>query len=178
MADGSPGILSMASSLALGVQVAGLAVGLHLGAQAQAIQHDCVRAAARHHGVSALVLNAVAWHESRWTADAVGVNANGTTDLGAFQINSIHLPELQRHGIGRDELLDPCLAAYVGAWHLARQMRSLGNTWAAVGAYHSRTPARQRWYANQIAGILMQWRALPAGPLPYPAEKTLPPPGR
>lgn len=175
MAEGRPGAVSAASRTAWAARVAGLALGLHLSAQGQAIQQDCVRAAARHHGVSARVLQAVAWHESRWTADAVGVNANGTTDLGAFQINSIHLPELQRHGIGRDELLDPCLAAYVGAWHLARQIRSLGNTWAAVGAYHSRTPSRQRWYANQIAGILMQWRALPPGPLPYPAEGTTPP---
>ena len=170
--------VSAVPRLARAAQVAGLVCGVHLGAQAQAIQQDCIRAAARHHGVSARVLQAVAWHESRWAANAVGVNANGTTDLGAFQINSIHLPELQRHGIGRDALLDPCLAAYVGAWHLARQIRSLGNTWAAVGAYHSRTPARQRWYANQIAGILMQWRALPAGPLPYPTEETLPPFGR
>jgi soluble lytic murein transglycosylase-like protein len=147
-------------------------------AQARALQPDCVDAAARHHGVNARVLQAVAWHESRWRADAVAHNANGTTDHGAFQINSVHLPELQQQGIGTRELMDPCLSAYVGAWHLARQMRSLGNNWAAVGAYHSRTPARQRWYANQIAGVLMQWRVIPVGPLPYRSADTLPPGSR
>jgi hypothetical protein len=44
-----------------------------------------------------------------------------------------------------------------------------------VGAYHSNTPARAAWYANAIASVLMRWRVVPAGPLPYPASATLAP---
>ena len=162
-----------------GLCVVAVAVqGLLVPAAAQRLQAECVQAAASHHGVNEQVLRAVAWQESRWRADAVGRNTDGSSDLGAFQINSVHLQELRRHGIGTQQLLDPCLSAYVGAWHLSRQMRSLGNNWAAIGAYHSRTPARQRWYANQIAGILMQWRAIPAGALPYEAANTLAPKAR
>lgn len=139
------------------------------------VRGDCIAAAARHHRVNPKVLAALAWQESRFAADAVARNADGSTDFGAFQINSIHLPELRQHGIDQRHLFDPCLSAYVAAWHYARQVRDLGNTWAAVGAYHSRTPERQRWYANQIAGVLMRWAVLPPGPLPYPTAGTLAP---
>ena len=139
------------------------------------VRSDCIAAAARHHQVNEQVLTALAWHESRFAADAVGRNTDGSVDLGAFQINSVHLDELRRHGIDERHLLDPCLSAYVAAWHYARQVKDWGNTWAAVGAYHSRTPARQRWYANQIAAVLMRWGVLPAGPLPYVPATTLAP---
>ena len=34
------------------------------------------------------VLRAIGWHESRLDPAAVGHNANGSIDIGAFQINS------------------------------------------------------------------------------------------
>lgn len=139
------------------------------------VDPECIAAAARHHRVPVPVLQAIAWHESRGDAAAVGRNTDGSIDIGAFQVNSIHLPELAQHGIDARHLADPCLGAYVAAWHLARQMKALGPTWAAVGAYHSRTPARQRWYANRIAELLMSWRVVPPGPLPYPEATTLAP---
>ena len=87
----------------------------------------------------------------------------------------MHLQELRRYGVDERGLRDGCVAAYVGAWHYRRQVERLGNTWAAVGAYHSRTPARQAWYANQIATILMQWQVLPSGALPYVGVSQLAP---
>jgi lysozyme-related protein Hpa2 len=128
---------------------------------------DCIDAAAVHHRVNAHVLRAIGWHESRLRPSAMNVNANGSTDIGAFQINTIHLPKLRRYGIDEAALKNGCVAAYVGAWHYKKQVEQFGNTWAAVGAYHSRTPARSAWYANQIATVLMRWQVLPAGRLPY-----------
>lgn len=136
---------------------------------------DCIDSAAAYHGVNPYVLRAIGWHESRLRPDAVSRNSNGTIDIGAFQINSIHLRELSQYGIGEKGLKDGCVAAYVGAWHYRKQIREYGNTWAAVGAYHSRTPARQAWYANQIAAILMKWGVMPKGPLPYTGVPLLAP---
>lgn len=128
---------------------------------------DCIDQAAAYHEVNSHVLRAIGWHESRLKPSAIGKNTNGTIDIGAFQINSMHLSELAKYGVDKAALLDGCTAAYVGAWHYKKQIKQYGNTWQAVGAYHSRTPARSAWYANQIAQILMGWGVMPKAPLPY-----------
>jgi hypothetical protein len=141
------------------------AVGLLRATTANAA--DCVDSAAAHHGVNSVVLRAIGWHESKLQPQAIGKNGNGTYDLGAFQINTIHLPSLAKYGVDRQALLDGCVSAYVGAWLMKGHVARHGNTWEAIGAYHSNTPERRAWYANQIAGILQQWGAIPRGPLPY-----------
>ncbi len=144
---------------------AGLVV---LAAIASSAHADCIDEAAAHHQVNALVLRAIGWQESRLRPDAIGHNANGTVDLGAFQINSVHLPDLARHGITPAALADGCVCAEVAAWHYRRQIERFGNTWRAVGAYHSATPARADAYANRIAAVLTRWRVLPASAPPPP----------
>jgi len=136
---------------------------------------DCIDDAAARHGVHPHVLRAIGWHESRLRPEAEALNRNGTRDIGAFQINSIHLPRLVRHGIDARALKDGCVSSEVAAWHYRQQVDRHGNTWRAVGAYHSNTPARAAWYANAIVSVLMRWRVVPAGPLPYPAAATLAP---
>ena len=133
---------------------------------------DCIDEAAARQQVNALVLRAIGWQESRLQPAALGRNANGSIDVGAFQINSVHFSELRRYGIDRSALMDGCVSADVAAWHYRRQVDLHGDTWQAVGAYHSQTSARAAWYANQIAAILMRWNAMPAGALPFPAERT------
>lgn len=136
---------------------------------------DCIDQAAAHHAVNPHVLRAIGWHESRLRPEALARNANGTVDIGAFQINSMHLGTLSSHGVDAAALRDGCVSAYVAAWHYARQVHQFGNTWRAVGAYHSHTPARSAWYANAIAAVLIKWRVAPAGPLPYDPAATLSP---
>ncbi len=138
-------------------------------------ESDCIDEAALHHGVNASVLRAIGWHESRLKPRAMGYNQNGTVDIGAFQINSIHLSKLSKYGVSANSLKNGCVNAYVAAWHYKKQVQDFGNTWRAVGAYHSRTPARSAWYANAIAKVLMKWRVLPAGSLPYAPSATLAP---
>ena len=136
---------------------------------------DCIADAAARHQVHPEVLRAIGWLESRLRPDAIGRNADGSVDVGAFQINSVHLPELARYGIDRQALRDGCVSAEVAAWHYRRQIARLGDTWLAVGAYHSRTAPRGAWYANQVAAILMRWQVMPAGALPFPIDRTLAP---
>lgn len=135
-------------------------------------QADCIDDAAARHQVNAAVLRAIGWQESRLQPQALGRNANGSVDIGAFQINSVHLPELRRHGIGPAALAEGCTSADVAAWHYRRQIDRFGNGWQAIGAWHSATPGRAAWYANRIAAILMRWGVLPPGALPFPLART------
>jgi soluble lytic murein transglycosylase-like protein len=159
-----------------------IALSLAVATAAPPAQADCIDDAAARHQVNAHVLRAIGWQESRLRPTAVGHNANGSIDVGAFQINSIHLPELARHGVDRAALTDGCVSADVAAWHYRRQIDLQGDGWPAVGGYHSRTAARAAWYANQIAAILMRWNVMPPGAPPFPADRTLAPgrplPGR
>jgi hypothetical protein len=124
---------------------------------------NCFDDAAAYQHVNPLILRAIAWQESRNQPGATHLNANGSTDYGVMQINSIHLVALSRYGIARDALMSPCKNIYIAAWQLRRQIVKYGNTWAAIGAYHSATPALRDGYARQIAAILRRWNVLPDG---------------
>ena len=87
-------------------------------------------------------------------------NANGSIDYGLMQINSIHLAILSQYGISTGTLMEPCKNVYIAAWHLRQKMNKYGNTWQAVGAYHSETPTLRDQYSKQIAGILEKWNLL------------------
>jgi len=115
---------------------------------------DCIDDAAAYHGVNPQVLRAIGYQESHLNPQAHNRNRNGSEDLGMFQINTIHLPELSRYGIGRQALYDPCVSAYVAAWHLARKVQLHGNSWRAIGAYHSESPGENGVYARAVEGIL------------------------
>ena len=125
------------------------------------IELPCVEEAAAFHRVNSMLLRAIIYHESRGNPAAIGRNANGSIDVGLGQMNSIHFPELARHGIAPGHLLDGCVNTYVAAWHLSKQVRAYGNTWIAVGNYHSKTPVFRDRYAGQIYAVLQRWRAVP-----------------
>lgn len=120
---------------------------------------DCFDDAAAYQQVNPLILRAIAWQESHGRADAMHVNADGSTDYGMMQINSIHLRTLAGFGISRSMLMDPCVSVYVAAWHLRSKMTKYGNTWAAVGAYHSESPRENLVYRQQIGAIVRRLQA-------------------
>ena len=107
----------------------------------------CFDTAAQHHGVSAEVLKAIAEQESSMRPHARNQNTDGSHDLGLMQINSLWFEELARRGVSMAQLLDPCTNIHAGAWILSKQIERFGNTWRAVGAYHSRTPEHNARYA-------------------------------
>lgn len=123
---------------------------------------QCVVKAAEHHSVNPWVLKAILKVESNFKPSAVTRNTNGTVDLGMAQINSIHLKELSKFGIAEGDLLNPCVSTYVAAWHLAKQHRRHGNTWFAVGAYHSATPCFNTRYVGLVWNTLIDWNVVQA----------------
>lgn len=121
----------------------------------------CIAAAAKFHKVNDKVLRAILRVESTYNALAVNHNANGTIDVGIGQVNSIHFKELSTYGIAPGNLLDPCVGTYVAAWHLRRQIKLHGNTWFAIGAYHSVTPYYNSRYQALIFNAMVDMRAVP-----------------
>lgn len=119
--------------------------------------NDCVSQAAVYHGVNAWIVRAILKVESDFNPKAFNKNRNGTTDVGMAQINSMHFKELKTHGIGPGDLLDGCIASYVAAWHLNKQIKAHGNTWFAIGAYHSATPCFNKRYTALVWNVLRTW---------------------
>lgn len=118
---------------------------------------DCIDEASNYHQVHPYVLRAIAFQESGMRPSVVNRNNDGSTDFGMMGINSIHLSELGRYGVKPHQLFDPCVNAYVAAWYLHRKMAKYGNTWRAVGAYHSEAPQAGSLYVAQIKRILHSW---------------------
>lgn len=121
---------------------------------------DCIAAAAAYHRIDVQLLQAIVMQESSGRAEAVNcANANASCDYGLAQINSIHLERLHRFGVSKQDLFNPCVSAYVGAWILAENFDRLGVTWDAVGAYNAASPAKRIAYANKIQAKLSAIRA-------------------
>lgn len=115
----------------------------------------CWEAAGQRYGVDPLLLQAIAWKESRGWTHAVGPQLpDGNRALGLMQINTIHLPALARFGIGREHLFDACISQNVGAWVLADCMSRFGSTWKAVGCYYAGPASRNvRAQAQYVADV-------------------------
>lgn len=119
---------------------------------------DCFDDAAQYHHVNPWILRAIAAHESHFNPMADhSVNSDGSRDHGMTGINDVHLPELARYGVTVDDLRDGCKSVFVAGWHLRKMVDKFGNTWAAVGAYNSKTPSKRDVYAQKIRRIVDFW---------------------
>ncbi|WP_343549770.1 lytic transglycosylase domain-containing protein [Ralstonia sp.] len=123
---------------------------------------DCFEQAGTYQGVNPTVLRAIVWFESKGDPGAIHRNADGSVDIGQAQINSIHFGTLARYGVPRHALTDACVNVFVAAWLLKQKMVRHGNTWRAIGAYHSETPVHRDAYARSIQRVLMSWGELRA----------------
>ncbi|MEG2999956.1 MAG: lytic transglycosylase domain-containing protein [Comamonas sp.] len=156
----------------------GLAAGLPAVAAAQSppattpkpapTLEQCIAAAARYHQVHPQILWAILKVESNLQAQTLTRNRNGTRDHGMGGINTIHLPELDRHGVAPHDLQDPCVNTYVAAWYLRRQMLRHGNTWFGVAAYHSVTPYFNQRYQILLRNALVRAQVLAGRTEPVP----------
>lgn len=116
----------------------------------------CFTEAAREYGVDRDMLIAIAWHESHFLAWKVRRNTDGSVDYGLMQINSRNLPALR---LDERSVMPACVNIRAAARLYRRAIAHFGNTWAAVGAYHSTTPPLQRRYAEDVAQryVVVRW---------------------
>jgi soluble lytic murein transglycosylase-like protein len=134
----------------------------------------CFEEAGNEYGLSPLLLQSIAQHESGMNPVAIGKNTNGTYDYGLMQINSRWAKVL---GVEKwMKLGDPCTNVRTGAWILAQCVRRHGYNWRAVGCYHSNTPGRRERYAGRIAATMarnaprLSSHTLPPTVAPEPSE--------
>ena len=125
-------------------------------------------AAAQFHQVNHDVLRAILRVETRLNPGTVTRNTNGTLDVGMGGMNSSNFPELAKHGVAPEHLLDACVASYVAAWHLKKNIAKYGNTWFGVAAYHSTTPYFNRRYQALLYNELVKSGTLEGALLPVP----------
>lgn len=96
----------------------------------------CFDRASKTYNIHHSTLKGIARQESSFNPMAINVNADGSEDIGVMQINTGWLGKLATFGLTRQHLFDPCTNVMVGAWVLANNIRTHGNTWEAVGAYN------------------------------------------
>lgn len=118
---------------------------------------SCWDSAAKYQGLDPWLLYAVAATESSHNPNIISKpNSNGTYDIGMMQINSSWLPELRKHGITQERLMDGCTSIYVGAWILSKSIRRYGYSWEAIASYNTGsvdTPRRRQLglkYATKV----------------------------
>lgn len=81
-------------------------------------------------------------------------SAGKSFDSGVMQVNNFWL---KKYGIPLDAALDPEANILLGSWILSQEMqRRPGDTWGAVGAYHSPDPQRANQYAEKVKRALQQ----------------------
>lgn len=97
------------------------------------------------------VVMAIAWHESRFTVDAVGCNDNGTCDSGLMQINDINRDWLaEHHGLDIEDPYDNIEAGIIilsRFWHRYTPEQALtAYAWGEAGMLEAgvTAPAAER----------------------------------
>ena len=115
---------------------------------------ECINQAAVSYHVPAKTIIAVLKTEGGRTG-LEHKNDNGSIDYGSMQINSIWLPQLEKYGIGVDELRDdPCTNVEVGTWILSQAIADgVMNEkpyLESVAGYNSKTPRFNQQYQKLV----------------------------
>ncbi|HSE73308.1 MAG TPA: lytic transglycosylase domain-containing protein [Dongiaceae bacterium] len=130
-----------------------VAIASSAQAKGQRTMMDCFNEAGRTYKVPPMLLQAIAWVESRYDKNAKNENTNGSIDMGVMQINSLWLEPLSQYGIEQKHLYNACFNINVAAWILRQQINEVGYNWQAVAQYHSRNAERGDNYARKVARI-------------------------
>ena len=95
---------------------------------------------------------------SKEQALAMAKKADGESrsfDSGIMQVNNFWL---KKYGIPLEAAFDPLANIYLGSWILKQEIDRRGQTWEAVGAYHSPDEVRGGKYAEMVKEALNKVR--------------------
>ena len=129
------------------------ATAAHAGQQQPRTMMDCFEQAGKMYKVPPMLLQSIAWVESRYDKNAKNHNTNGSVDMGVMQINSLWLEPLSEYGVEKKHLYNACYNISIAAWILRKQINEVGYNWQAVAHYHSRTPDKGENYARKVARV-------------------------
>ncbi|MEO8964706.1 MAG: lytic transglycosylase domain-containing protein [Gammaproteobacteria bacterium] len=111
--------------------------------------HCINEAAAEYHIPSKLIISLLSVEGGK--VGKVEHNKNGSYDMGPMQINSSWLPELNKLGITRKDILfNPCLNVRIGAWILGRYIASEDDLLTGIGDYNSHTKRYNQDYYQKV----------------------------
>ena len=122
----------------------------------KAVGGACWNKAESAYGVPAKLLYAIAKVETNLQPNKVGLNKDGSMDIGLMQINNRWLPTLRKFNISQQDLFDHCTNVMVGAWILADNIQRLGYNWNAVGAYNAKTIWKRDIYAKKVHKAIIE----------------------
>lgn len=121
------------------------------------LDNECLHAVSVNYGVHPDILFAILYVERGTVGKTNSGNSNQTYDLGIFQINEIHLPELNEMQITREDVMnDGCLSAAVAARHLLKSIQNQPAPTSRLeylqllARYHSKTPEHNLTYALKL----------------------------
>lgn len=123
---------------------------------------QCVIEAANRQNVPVDLLLAINSIERGKTGQYVG-NTNGTQDIGAFQINSIHLPRAATFKASPQDLAtrgcyNAEFAALLLSEALKHRLMQNKDVYTRAAGYHSWTPKHNAVYKKKLVGYLQQWQ--------------------
>lgn len=101
---------------------------------------DCFESAGKYYGIDPDYLRAISWQESKFQANAIGKNYDGSLDVGIMQINTKTLESIKREypNLSKERLInEPCLNIFVGSMLLKRNFNAYGRKWLSVGMYNA-----------------------------------------
>lgn len=137
--------------------VAFVIIGISIGAFSLSAfatnQYDaCFIHSAKKYNLDLRLIKAIAQVESSFNPNAINKNET-SVDIGMMQINSSWLSKLEKKGIYKQDLFDPCINIEVGSWILANNIASYGATWNAVGAYNARSIDKRKIYVAKVKQV-------------------------
>lgn len=105
----------------------------------RATYNNCWNKAAISYGLDPWLLLAYAKVESSFQSHAINKNNDNkkSIDVGLMQINTFWFPHLQKFGISKQDLLDPCLSLFVASWIIRQNIQRFGYNIDGIGAYNS-----------------------------------------
>lgn len=123
---------------------------------------DCVIHAAHRQAVPANVLLALASIEGGKNGQFVK-NSNGSSDIGHFQINTIHFGkkgQFSQHPITQQDVAwRGCYNAELAAWMLRQHINEPTGQdfWTRAANYHSKTPKYNTVYRSKLIPYSIKW---------------------
>ncbi|KKN80598.1 hypothetical protein LCGC14_0328170 [marine sediment metagenome] len=147
-------------AVAISLFVTGIATQAQADEPITPLSYQCLQDVSQRYGIHTDVLFAILMVEGGTVGKDNAGNTNGTYDIGPFQINSMHLPEIRTKGITESQLRNNgCTNANVAAWILQRSVmneRVLSGIndedsyLKALARYHSATPVHNERYAGLL----------------------------
>ncbi|MCT8756544.1 lytic transglycosylase domain-containing protein [Glaesserella parasuis] len=138
---------------------------------------ECFNQVGKIYQIDPDYLRAIAYKESKFNTKAIGINNDGSRDIGIMQINTNNLDGLRQKFPKisiRNLLNNPCFNIHVGGYILNENFKLYGRKWIAVGAYNAggkNNPKRVKIRYQYALDVNHNYNAIKSGKVRLPSIK-------